>query len=139
MNKIVQPSCHVTYMISKVSAGFPSPADDYLENNLNLDKLLIKNRPSTFLIRAGGDSMINIGIYDGDILIVDRSLDAKSKDIVIASIFGELTVKKLILDVHGNPQLKSENELYSNIEIKNKEDLIIWGVVTSVIHQFIKY
>ena len=139
MNDIVQSSCHVTYMISKVSAGFPSPADDYLENNLNLDKLLIKNRPSTFLIRAGGDSMINIGIYDGDILIVDRSLDAKSKDIVIASIFGELTVKKLILDVHGNPQLKSENELYSNIEIKNKEDLIIWGVVTSVIHQFIKY
>ncbi len=139
MNDIVQPSCHVPYMISKVSAGFPSPADDYLENNLNLDKLLIKNRPSTFLIRAGGDSMINIGIYDGDILIVDRSLDAKSKDIVIASIFGELTVKKLLLDIHGNPQLKSENELYSSIEIKNKEDLIIWGVVTSVIHQFIKY
>ena len=139
MNNIVQPSCHVPYIISKVSAGFPSPADDYLENNLNLDKLLIKNRPSTFLIRAGGDSMINIGIYDGDILIVDRSLDAKSKDIVIASIFGELTVKKLLLDIHGNPQLKSENELYSNIEIKNKEDLIIWGVVTSVIHQFIKY
>ena len=139
MNNIVQPSCHVPYIISKVSAGFPSPADDYLENNLNLDKLLIKNRPSTFLIRAGGDSMINIGIYDGDILIVDRSLDAKSKDIVIASIFGELTVKKLLLDSHGNPQLKSENELYSSIEIKNKEDLIIWGVVTSVIHQFIKY
>ena len=139
MNNIVKPSCHVPYIISKVSAGFPSPADDYLENNLNLDKLLIKNRPSTFLIRAGGDSMINIGIYDGDILIVDRSLDAKSKDIVIASIFGELTVKKLLLDSHGNPQLKSENELYSNIEIKNKEDLIIWGVVTSVIHQFIKY
>ena len=139
MNNIVQSSCHVPYIISKVSAGFPSPADDYLENNLNLNKLLIKNRPSTFLIRAGGDSMINIGIYDGDILIVDRSLDAKSKDIVIASIFGELTVKKLLLDVHGNPQLKSENELYSNIEIKNKEDLIIWGVVTSVIHQFIKY
>ena len=69
MNDIVQPSCHVTYMISKVSAGFPSPADDYLENNLNLDKLLIKNRPSTFLIRAGGDSMINIGIYDGDCLL----------------------------------------------------------------------
>ena len=139
MNNIVQPSCHVPYIISKVSAGFPSPADDYLENNLNLDKLLIKNRPSTFLIRAGGDSMINIGIYDGDILIVDRSLDAKSKDIVIASIFGELTVKKLLLDIHGNPQLKSENELYSSIEIKNKEDLIIWGVVTSAIHQFIKY
>ena len=139
MNNTVQSSCHVPYIISKVSAGFPSPADDYLENNLNLDKLLIKNRPSTFLIRAGGDSMINIGIYDGDILIVDRSLDAKSKDIVIASIFGELTVKKLLIDIHGNPQLKSENELYSNIEIKNKEDLIIWGVVTSVIHQFIKY
>ena len=139
MNDIVQPSCHVPYIISKVSAGFPSPADDYLENNLNLDKLLIKNRPSTFLIRAGGDSMINIGIYDGDILIVDRSLDAKSKDIVIASIFGELSVIIFLHDIHGNPQLKSENELYSNIEIKNKEDLIIWGVVTSVIHQFIKY
>ena len=139
MNDIVQPSSHIPYMISKVSAGFPSPADDYLENNLNLDKLLIKNRPSTFLIRAGGDSMINIGIYDGDILVVDRSLNAKNKDIVIASIFSELTVKKLLFDAHGNPQLKSENELYSNIEIKNKEDLIIWGVVTSVIHQFIKY
>ena len=139
MNDIVRSSLHVPYMISKVSAGFPSPADDYLENNLNLDKLLIKNRPSTFLIRAGGDSMVNIGIYDGDILIVDRSLDAKNKDIVIASIFGELTVKKLLFDAQGNPQLKSENELYSNIEIKNKEDLIICGVVTSVIHQFIKY
>jgi DNA polymerase V len=139
MNDIVRPFNHVPYTISKVSAGFPSPADDYLENNLNLDKLLIKNRPSTFLIRAGGDSMVNIGIYDGDILIVDRSLDAKNKDIVIASIFSELTVKKLLFDSQGNPYLKSENELYSNIEIKNKEDLIIWGVVTSVIHQFIKY
>ncbi len=130
---------HIPYIISKVSAGFPSPADDYLEKNLNLDKLLIKNQPSTFFIRAGGDSMINIGVYDGDILVVDRSLDARNKDIVIASIFGELTVKKLLLDSQGNPQLKSENELYSNIEIKNKEDLVIWGVVTSVIHQFIKY
>jgi DNA polymerase V len=139
MNKIDRPSYSIPYVISKVSAGFPSPADDYLEKNLSIDKLLIKNQASTFLIRVGGDSMINIGIYDGDILIVDRSLDAKNKDIVIASIFDELTVKRLILDIRGNPQLKAENPLYSSIEVKNKEDLIIWGVVTSAIHQFIKH
>ncbi len=139
MNNEDQFFNYVPYMISKVSAGFPSPADDYLEKNLNIDRLLIKNKPSTFLIRAGGDSMINIGIYDGDILVVDRSLEAKKKDIVIASIFGELTVKKLLFDKQGNPQLKSENKNYPNIEIKNKEDLVIWGVVSSVIHQFIKY
>jgi DNA polymerase V len=139
MNKIDRPSYSIPYVISKVSAGFPSPADDYLEKILSIDKLLIKNQASTFLIRVGGDSMINIGIYEGDILIVDRSLDAKNKDIVIASIFDELTVKRLIFDTQGNPQLKAENPLYSNIEIKNKEDLIIWGVVTSAIHQFIKH
>ena len=139
MNKIDRPSYSIPYVISKVSAGFPSPADDYLEKILSIDKLLIKNQASTFLIRVGGDSMINIGIYEGDILIIDRSLDAKNKDIVIASIFDELTVKRLIFDIQGNPQLKAENPLYSNIEIKNKEDLIIWGVVTSAIHQFIKY
>ena len=139
MNKIDRPSYSIPYVISKVSAGFPSPADDYLEKILSIDKLLIKNQASTFLIRVGGDSMINIGIYEGDILIIDRSLDAKNKDIVIASIFDELTVKRLIFDIQGNPQLKAENPLYSNIEIKNKEDLIIWGVVTSVIHQFIKH
>ena len=139
MNKIDQPSYSIPYVISKVSAGFPSPADDYLEKILSIDKLLIKNQASTFLIRVGGDSMINIGIYEGDILIIDRSLDAKNKDIVIASIFDELTVKRLIFDIQGNPQLKAENPLYSNIEIKNKEDLIIWGVVTSAIHQFIKH
>jgi len=139
MNKIDRPSYSIPYVISKVSAGFPSPADDYLEKILSIDKLLIKNQASTFLIRVGGDSMINIGIYEGDILIVDRSLDAKNKDIVIASIFDELTVKRLIFDIQGNPQLKAENPLYSNIEIKNKEDLIIWGVVTSAIHQFIKH
>ena len=139
MNKIDRPSYSIPYVISKVSAGFPSPADDYLEKILSIDKLLIKNQASTFLIRVGGDSMINIGIYEGDILIIDRSIDAKSKDIVIASIFDELTVKRLIFDTQGNPQLKAENPLYSNIEIKNKEDLIIWGVVTSAIHQFIKH
>ncbi len=139
MNKIDRPSYSIPYVISKVSAGFPSPADDYLEKILSIDKLLIKNQASTFLIRVGGDSMINIGICDGDILIVDRSLDAKNKDIVIASIFDELTVKRLIFDIRGNPQLKAENPLYSNIEVKNKEDLIIWGVVTSAIHQFIKH
>ncbi len=139
MNKIDQPTYYIPYVMSKVSAGFPSPADDYLEKNLSIDKLLIKNQASTFLIRVGGDSMINIGIYEGDILIIDRSLDAKNKDIVIASIFDELTVKRLIFDIQGNPQLKAENPLYSNIEIKNKEDLIIWGVVTSAIHQFIKH
>ena len=126
------------YILSKVSAGFPSPADDYIENNLSLSELLIKNHLSTFLMRSSGDSMVEAGINDGDILVVDRSLEAKSRDVVIAIFEGNLTVKRLIIRPDGSAILKAENPLYTNILISEHTELEIWGVVTSTIHQFIK-
>ena len=128
----------IPYVLSRISAGFPSPADDYIENNLSLSELLIRNHLSTFLMKASGDSMINVGINHNDILVVDRSLEAKNRDIVIAIFEGNLTVKRLSIKTNGSVLLKSENPLYKNILIPEVTDLEIWGVVTSVIHQFIK-
>ena len=128
----------VPYILSRISAGFPSPADDYIENNLSISELLIKNQLSTFLMKASGESMIEAGINDGDVLVVDRSLEARSRDIVIAIIEGNLTVKRLIIKADGSAILKSENPLYKNILISEYTELEIWGVVTSAIHQFIK-
>ena len=128
----------VAYILSRISAGFPSPADDYIENNLSISELLIKNQLSTFLMKASGESMIEAGINDGDVLVVDRSLEARSRDIVIAIFEGNLTVKRLIIKADGSAILKSENPLYKNILISEYTELEIWGVVTSAIHQFIK-
>ena len=107
----------VPYILSRISAGFPSPADDYIENNLSISELLIKNQLSTFLMKASGESMIEAGINDGDVLVVDRSLEARSRDIVIAIFEGNLTVKRLIIKADGSAILKSENPLYKNILI----------------------
>ena len=128
----------IPFVLSRISAGFPSPADDYIENNLSLSELLIKNHLSTFLMKASGDSMIEVGINHNDILLVDRSLDAKNRDIVIAIFEGNLTVKRLLIKAKGSVVLKSENPLYDDILIPEISDLEIWGVVTSVIHRFIK-
>ena len=128
----------IPYLLSRISAGFPSPADDYIENNLSLSELLIKNHLSTFLMKTSGDSMIDVGINDGDILVVDRSIEAKNRDIVIAILEGNLTVKRLLFKTNGLVVLKSENIVYKDIQIPELADLEIWGVVTSVIHQFIK-
>ena len=145
MNKITLTKNHkdksletVPYILSRISAGFPSPADDYIENNLSISELLIKNQLSTFLMKASGESMIEAGINDGDVLVVDRSLEARSRDIVIAIFEGNLTVKRLIIKADGSAILKSENPLYKNILISEYTELEIWGVVTSAIHQFIK-
>ena len=128
----------VPYILSRISAGFPSPADDYIENNLSISELLIKNQLSTFLMKASGESMIEAGINDGDVLVVDRSLEARSRDIVIAIFEGNLTVKRLIIKADGSAILKAEHQLYKNILISEYTELEIWGVVTSAIHQFIK-
>ena len=121
--------------VSQVSAGFPSPADNYVEEKLNLNKHLIKNKESTFFVRVSGDSMINVGIFNNDILIVDRSLTPVIHSIVIASIDGELVVKKLVRNKFGKDfYLKSENKDYSNIKLNSNLDTIIWGVVTYTIH-----
>ena len=116
------------------SAGFPSPAENYVEEKLNLNSYLIKNKESSFFVRVSGDSMINVGIFDNDILIVDRSLDHKRQSIVIVSIDGELVIKKLMKDQSKNYYLKSENSNYPNIKLNSNRDTVIWGVVTYVIH-----
>ena len=119
----------------KVAAGFPSPADDYVEGQLDLNEHLIPHKEATFFLRVSGDSMINVGIQNGDLLVVDRSIEPKNNKIVIAAIDGELTVKRLST-AKGKTWLVPENDNFSPIEVKNEQDMVIWGVVTSVIHQF---
>jgi DNA polymerase V len=116
-----------------ISAGFPSPADDYLEGKLDLNELLIKHPPATFFLRVSGSSMIKAGIHNDDILIVDRSLDATNGKVIIASINGELTVKRLCYE-GTRRQLVAENDAYKPIDITDEMDFRIWGVVTNVIH-----
>ena len=120
---------------SRVQAGFPSPADDHLEDALDLNTHLIHHKAATFFVKAQGDSMLGAGIQQGDILIVDKSLGAKSGKIVIAVVDGEFTVKRLH-KYKGNITLKAENPDFEDIKISGDDELIIWGVVTSVIHQY---
>lgn len=119
---------------STVRAGFPSPADDYIECRLDLNHHLIKHPAATFFVRASGDSMVNAGIFSGDMLIVDKSLEATHGRIVIAAIDGELTVKRLSCQ-NGRVTLLAENEAYPPIDITTEQALVIWGVVTHVIHE----
>jgi DNA polymerase V len=119
--------------LARVSAGFPSPADDYLEGRLDLNEHLVKHPAATFFVRAAGDSMIGAGIHSGDILVVDRSLDPGANSVVIAVINGDLTVKR-ILRTGGKLFLAPENPLYHAIEIREGMEFEVWGVVTSVIH-----
>ena len=116
------------------AAGFPSPAENYIEEQLNLNKYLIKNKESSFFVRVSGDSMMNVGIFDNDILIVDRSLIPIRQSIILASIHGELVIKRLMKDLSENYYLKSENDNYPNIKLNSNTDTIIWGVATYVIH-----
>jgi DNA polymerase V len=119
--------------LSKIRAGFPSPADDYKDKNLDLNDHFIKNPAATFFIKVSGSSMINAGIKSGDLLIVDRSLEPKDKKIVVAIINGEFTVKR----IHKKGEklfLAPENDNFAPIEIKEEMDFEVWGVVTSVIH-----
>ena len=116
-----------------VEAGFPSPADDHLDEMLDLNEHLIKNPAATFMVRAKGDSMINAGIRSGDLLVVDKSLEAADEDIVIALIDGHFTVKRLRRS-GGTLRLVPENPSHSPIVINSETNVEIWGVVTNVIH-----
>jgi len=125
----VKPSSlSLRYFVSPVAAGFPSPADDYIERHLSLDELLIKHPSATYLVRAEGDSMIGSGIFNQDILLVDRSLTPRHGDIVVAAIGGELTCKYLNLKTR---QLVSANAKYPPIPIPEDMECLIEGVVTS--------
>lgn len=116
-----------------VSAGFPSPADDYVEDRLDLNQLLVHNKAATFFLRVKGDSMDGAGIHDGDIIVVDRSVEPSDRAVVVAVIDGELTVKRLIWR-HGIAELHAENPKYAPIRFKEGQELTIWGVVTSSVH-----
>lgn len=116
---------------SKVRAGFPSPGDDYVETYLDLNKRYIQTPNATFFVIASGDSMINAHIDEGDMLIVDRSIEATHGKIVIAALNGELTVKRLS-KVGGRVQLLPENTKYKPIDITEEHDLVIWGVVKHI-------
>ncbi|ADU66225.1 Peptidase S24/S26A/S26B, conserved region [Desulfurispirillum indicum S5] len=122
----------IPLFVESVPAGFPSPAQDYVERTLDLNELCIRNAPATFFVRAEGDSMINAGIRPGDILIVDRSLEPRHKDIVIAKIHGELTVKLL----HTTPtiSLVPMNPNYQPIQVREEHEMEIFGVVTFILH-----
>lgn len=119
----------------KVAAGFPSPADDYIEGRLSLDEHLIQHKDATFFVRAKGNSMVGAGIFDGDLLVVDKSLLPKSGDIVIAVVDGDLTVKRLIKR-GSNITLQPENPRFKEIEFKDGQELVVWGVVTSSVKKF---
>jgi len=125
--------CERPLFMVPVAAGFPSPAEDYIEGKLDLNKHLIKHPAATFFVKVAGDSMIDAGIHPGDILIVDRSLEPADKKVVIAVINGELTVKRIRMK-KGRIYLMPENEYYKPIEIEKEMNFDIWGVVTNVIH-----
>lgn len=123
------------YVEALVPAGFPSPAADYTEQSLDLNELCIRHPAATYFVRVSGDSMIGAGIQDGDMLIVDRSIEPKSGDIVIAGYYGELTVKRLDVDETG-VRLVPMNPAYPVILVPNESELSIQGVVVHTLHSF---
>ena len=122
------------FFSSRVPAGFPSPAQDHLEQKLSLDQLLDVDAPHTFLVRADGESMVGIGIFDGDVMVVNRAMPARHRDIVIAAINGDTFVKRLI---QNGPQivLQSENPTFAPRYIPEGDELLIWGVVIGSIRR----
>lgn len=116
-----------------IRAGFPSPADDYVEDVIDLNDHLVRHRAATFLLRVKGDSMTGAGIHDGDLLVVDRSLQPGHGRIVIAVLEGELTVKRLWRR-DGHIRLMAENPAYAPLEVGPDQELVIWGVAVHVIH-----
>jgi len=120
--------------LSPVVAGFPSPAEDYLDRKLDLHEHLVRNNAATFFVRAAGDSMNLAGIHDGDLLVVDRSLSPGNGSVVIAAVEGELTVK-FLAKKNGRVLLVPANDEYPELDITEQEDAVIWGVVTYAIHK----
>ena len=122
------------YYIHKVGAGFPSPATDYIEDDVDLNSHLIKNPPATFIIRVQGKSMKEAGIYDGDLLVVDRSLSAKNFSTVVANVNEELVVKSFIKEKDQSFLTSGSKKLKNKINLDENPEVFIWGVVTYVIH-----
>lgn len=122
----------LVYPLEAIRAGFPSPAQDYADSSIDLNEVLIADKTSTFIVRVAGDSMEGAGIFDGDEILVDRSLEPRSGDVVVAVVDGELTLKRLIIDACG-AHLEAENAAYPPIyvsELSGLSGLSVWGVVT---------
>ena len=115
-----------------ISAGFPSPADDFKEVRISLDKELVKNKEATFYARVSGESMKNAGLSDGDLIVIDRSLNPENNKIAVCFIDGDFTIKRIIKK-EGELYLKPENKNYKEIKIEKEDTLMIWGLVTYVI------
>ena len=135
--RAVQPNpdkiYHIPLATERVAAGFPSPAQDHIDQALDLNEYLIRNENATFVVKANSLSMLGAGIDIDDPLLVDRSIAAKAGDIVIAMIDNEFTVKRMMIDYHFSPPkvwLKAENPDYQNIYIEEGQEMMIWGVVT---------
>ncbi len=127
------PPLPLPLVLWRVSAGFPSPADDFLEEALDLNDLLVRNPPATFMMRVAGHSMEEARIYDGDLIVVDRSLEARPGDVVIAYLDGALTVKRLGR-LLGRPALLPASDAFPPILMTPEMELVVWGVVTHVVH-----
>ena len=132
----LEPRTELTlpYFEIRLSAGFPSPASDYVQQKLDLNEHLIKHPAATYFVRVEGDSMINAGIFENDILIVDRAQEAKNNDVVVASVNGELLVKRLHIK-NDRWFLVPDNPNYHPMEIIPEMVFTVWGVVTYVIHK----
>ena len=124
----------VPFYLHKAGAGFPSPATDYIEEDVDLNVHLIKNVPATFIIRVQGKSMMDVGIYDGDLLVVDKSLKPKNFSTVIANVHDELVVKSFVKERDEQFLTSGSKKIEDKIIINNDSEIFIWGVVTYVIH-----
>lgn len=120
--------------LATVSAGFPSPAEDYIDKRLDLNEHLVRHPAATFFVRADGDSMRDAGVASGDILVVDRAVEARDGHIVVAALDGELTVKRLRRQ-NGRLYLAPENPDYAAVEVSPEASFEVWGVVTYIIHK----
>ena len=129
----------VPFYLHKAGAGFPSPATDYIEEDVDLNVHLIKNVPATFIIRVQGKSMTNVGIYDGDLLVVDKSLKPKNFSTVIANVHDELVVKSFVKERDEQFLTSGSKKIEDKIIINNDSEIFIWGVVTYVIHSAVSY
>ena len=124
----------VPFYLHKAGAGFPSPATDYIEEDVDLNIHLIKNVPATFIIRVQGKSMMEVGIYDGDLLVVDKSLKPKNFSTVVANVHDELVVKNFVKEKDEQFLTSGSKKIEDKIVINNDSEIFIWGVVTYVIH-----
>lgn len=134
LGRLARPSLPLPLFLCRLSAGFPSPAEDHVDANLSLDDLCVQHPAATFFLRVRGDSMRDLGIFDGDIVVVDRSLTPRVGMVVVALVNGAFTCKQLGSH-EGRPVLHAANPAYPDIHLGEGEELEVFGVVTNCIHR----